>query len=126
MRESGADALHRADLVDGNDFLDFLVVKLVDGGQPGVENAGVVDENVDLTEMLHRGFHEILTILVLGNIGGHGENLSALRTDLLGNLVQRGLTAGADDDVGAALGKQKGGGRAYARVASCDDSCFSL
>ena len=122
MGENGTDALHGAHLIDCDDLGGLSVIELVHGGQAGVQHAGVVHQHINAAEFLQRHLCQMLAVLVLGNVRGNGDHAAAGLGDFGGHIVQRGLTAGADDDVGAILGKGHGGGSANAGVAAGDDN----
>ena len=124
--ERGADALHGAHFVDGDDFFRVLVEILIDGFQTRVQNARVVDENIDGAEFVLRRFHERLAVRILGDVGGNGQHAAACGFDFFRHGVERACAPCADDDVCALFCEQKRRRFAYARVAACDNCRFAL
>jgi hypothetical protein len=56
-------------------------------------------------EALERPIHQRPNLVVVSNVGGHGQCARADRFDFGGRLFQRLLTPPGDDDVGAAAGQ---------------------
>ena len=121
-----ADALHGADLIDGDDLADLFVVKMVDGRKPRIQNAGVVDEHVHLPERLNCLLHQPAAVRVDGDIRGYRKHGTALRFDLLRDGIQCVLSARADDDVRPLSRKQQGRRFSDARIAARNDRCLSF
>ena len=121
VRNHRTQTLHGADLVDADDFLHLGVVKLVHRSQAGVQHARVVDQNVNAAKLFQRNAGQLAAVLILGDVRGNGHNGAAFCGDFRGHIVQRGLAACADDDVGALACEQHGGCGAHAGVAAGDD-----
>ena len=74
-------------------------------GRFGDVDAGVVDQDIDATEMLKGLFHPFFNIGFLGNVHRHHQTPAAELADFLGGLLQLTDRAAGGDDVGAIAGQ---------------------
>ena len=77
-------------------------------GRVGGADAGVVDEDVDAPELLHRGVDERLAVLGLGDVGGDGDRLAPRLLDELLGLLELLHAPRPERDVGPRLGQRLG------------------
>ena len=90
----------------------------------GIEDAGVVEEDVEASEGAHGFIDGAAAFGGFANVGAQEDGLSAVVQDLLGYGMAALLVAAGDGDPGAFFGKQDGGGFADAGGASGDESDF--
>ena len=83
---------------------------------PVAEDAGVVDQDVEVAERLDRGVDQVLRALPVGDVVAVGHGLAAERLDLVDDLLRRrGVRAGSvvgateivDDDLGPLAGEEQ-------------------
>ncbi len=100
--------------------LQDLVGQLLE--RAGRGGAGVVDDDVDLAERLHRLVVDALDVGGLGDVALHADDPAArLGADRLDRLVERLAAARHDRDVGAGGGEAGGDRKADALAAAGDD-----
>jgi hypothetical protein len=88
------------------DHLSELVRRL-SRGRDGRPEAGVVDQNIDSSELLHGARNEPLTLSRVSDIGDYGQCLAPGFLDQALGLLEAGLTPRPEDEIGAGLGKRK-------------------
>ena len=91
-----------------------------------IENAGVVEENVEASEGAYGFIDGAAAFGGLANVGAQEDGLPAAFQDLFDNGVAALLVAAGDGDFGAFPGEEQGGGFADAGGASGDERDFVL
>ncbi len=113
------------------DFVDQIPVGIGHLGEALVaQDAGVVDDDVDATEVVHRALNDTVTVDDVVRVGDGG---TASGFDLFDNL-ERGFAVGAfavgaatevvDDDFGAVFREQQGVGAANTAASTGYDDDF--
>jgi len=83
--------------------------------------AGIIDQDVDATEVTRGCGDELLSVLALGEIGGNGQDLpSGFAADLVRRRFERFLAARADRDVRPLARQRAGDALADAETAAGD------
>ena len=65
MLKSSTDALHCANLIDRDNFLNFRIIKFVNRSKTGIKNACIIDKNINFAELFDCSAHQSFAILVL-------------------------------------------------------------
>ena len=100
--------------VDGDDRVPLLLGHVDD--HPVAQDAGVVDEDVEIAERLDRAVDQALRTLPVGDVVAVDDRFAADGFDLVDNLLRRrdvgaGAVVGAaevvDDDAGAFAGEEQ-------------------
>jgi len=105
-------------------LLDALGRHLVDAHAALADDAGIVDERAERTELVG-GREQRQNVLLMRDIAFHRDRLAVTGADLCYDLIGRGLVGGVtDDDPKAARGSADGGGAADAPAAAGDDGYF--
>ncbi len=112
----------RAFQVDVNLQVPFFLAAIERG--VGIENAGVVEENVEASEGSYGFVDGAVAFGGLANVGAQEDGLAARFENLRGDRMAALLVAARDRDLGAFLGEEDGSGFADAGSASGDESDF--
>ena len=98
----------RLALITASKSASFIIIRQA---VPG--DAGVVDQNVDPAEGLHRRVHQGLDLVGLGHVAPDGQGLGPQGLTGSHGLTGRGLVSGvAQHHIGAALGQLQADGPA--------------
>ena len=88
---------------------------LVEGRRIAVERGAVngvgrcvIDQNVDAAVYVDGFIDQLPELLHVAGVGRNAGGVSALRPDVVGELVERFLSAAADNDFGTEAGKEPG------------------
>ncbi|CDN42755.1 hypothetical protein BN871_BW_00270 [Paenibacillus sp. P22] len=92
----------------------------------GVGDAGIVDENINLSELGDRRVDDGYPVLFGGNIMLEANRFSAERFDFLHDFLDFFFLEVGDDDLGAFFGEQKGVRFAHAACRACNDGYFAF
>jgi hypothetical protein len=85
--------------VDVEHRLELFVGHFLDRGVPGI--AGVIDDDVQPTECLHRGADETIRKALVGNAAIYGNSFAAGRIDFFGDRTPRFFVGIVDNDFSA-------------------------
>ena len=126
-----AGLAHR--LAHQEDAADVQVHHLVPGfervvlGRRAPGGAGVVDQDVDLAQALHRLVADLLDLRRVAGVGGHPARVDALGLQVRGGLFQVGRLARGEQDLRAGLAQALGDLQPQAARAAGDErrSCRS-
>ena len=101
-------AEHHALEVDIEHFLDGRCIGIL--GAPVSEDAGVVDQHIDLAKSADRLCKNRGPLVVIGHIVPDEQRLAALRGDVFGQRLAVGFAQVGGNHGGAGCGEQAAGG----------------
>ena len=116
-----AHAVHDALEVDVDGLAPCLWVNMAKRADR-VDDASVVNDDVDLAESLDRGVHGLLCLPVAGHVAGDRQRLFADLPRKFGNLLAGSRNQG---DIGPSGSKSLRGGGPDAAACACDQNGFT-